>query len=168
MFKIKFIESNIEEKVIFKFYDDFTRIPLEIFFSKTTEIKKGKSRDNLSNNSFIEFKFNKLTLELDVISFVSLKYSQLLEDIKKEKFTSVSWYKMYLDDMINEEFLRYNYDTNIYLVNSAMLIQFGNFDKDVLNYYSLNHRLSIGVNKYMELKSLFIDDIQQNEIELLF
>lgn len=62
--------------------------------------------------------------------------------------------------MKNEEFIRYNHDTEIYRINSALLIQFESFGKEALNYYSLNSRLSIGVNNGMELKSLFIDDIQ--------
>lgn len=168
MFKVKFIERNTEDKTVFNFYDEIFRIPLEIIFSKETKMKTGRNRDNLSDQSFIEFKFNDSTLELGLITIISLKSFQLLENIKNQKFKSANQYIMYLDDMKNEEFIRYNHDTEIYRINSALLIQFESFGKEALNYYSLNSRLSIGVNDCMELKSLFIDDIQQKEIELLF
>jgi|GEM_PF-2809789 len=168
MFKVKFIERNTEDKTVFNFYDEISRIPLEIVFSKEIKMKTGRNRDNLSDQSFIEFKFNDSTLELGLITFISLKSFQLLENVKNQKFISTDRYIMYLDDMKNEEFIRFNHDTEIYKINSALLIQFDSLDQETLNYYSLNHRLSIGVNDGMELKSLFIDNIQQVEIELLF
>lgn len=85
MFKVKFTERNTEDKTVFNFYDEIFRIPLEIIFSKETKMKTGRNRDNLSDQSFIEFKFNDSTLELGLITIISLKSFQLLENIKKSE-----------------------------------------------------------------------------------
>jgi hypothetical protein len=159
MFKINLSTQTVKPKIIYSFYDDINRIPLEIIFKPDLIYTESIWRDNLKNGSFIEFRFCKLTGEVVSLTIVSLENfieTLFLEDLifanREHPIT------MFLHATELKEEKRRSYEQiRILKIDTQLLLLFGKTILKELLFYNLDEeKLSVGVLNN-EVKAILID-----------
>lgn len=154
--------------LIYYFYDDINRIPLEIILDESSKYREGINIDNYDEGagSFITFKFDKETYVLCNITFVSIneeniiykEFTKIINDVRGE-------YQFY----VNEFNVRTNYETQLMFdANSnSVLLYFGNIDLSSLIFYSADKNLLLGIDVNNNLKSILLRNLEEENIKLI-
>ncbi|MDH6252848.1 hypothetical protein M2347_002575 [Chryseobacterium sp. H1D6B] len=159
--------NNQDVHLIYDFYNDINRIPLEIILDTNSVYKQGIDIDNYDEQggSFITFKFDKETNVLCSITFTSINekniiYEEFLENINNAEGS----YQFYI---INNQ-LRTRTKDKVSLIldsNNDILISFDDADCKKLNFYGIDENLFLGVDLNNNLKSILLKGLKEEDIK---
>lgn len=166
-----FIKKKIKNtSLIYHFYNDINRIPLEIIFDDNSKYRKGINIDNYNEVSgdFITFKFDIETKILCNITFVSINEKNIVnERIIRNIKTIEGYHDFYVNNINDEHNMRMNHETKLIFDsdNNSVLICFNNIDFKKNNFYSVDERLYLGINFNNDLSSILLRNLKIGEIE---
>ncbi|WP_029295471.1 hypothetical protein [Chryseobacterium hispalense] len=152
--------------LIFNFYDNINRVPLEIIFDEASKYRQGINIDNYNEETgtFITFKFDRETNILCSITFVSINE----ENIFYKEFTkNINYIGDEYQFYVNEFSVRTNYETKLLFDSNSrsILFCFDNIKLSELNFYSADKNLLLGIDLNNNLKSICLRDLEEDNIK---
>lgn len=169
MINLSVKNNNFENiPLIYHFYDDINRIPLEIIFDISSRYREGIIIDNYDEKtgSFITYKFEKETKILCNITIVSIDetgiiYSNFIKNIK----TIEGYYQFCINgDDFNT---RMGFKTSFTFDNksNSVLISFDETDFTKLDFYKVDKNLFIGIDSNKNFMGILFKNLKDDEIK---
>lgn len=165
---IKINVKNLENEPNLKldFYDNISRIPLNIKLRDYKLSPNVIKFDNLEGGNFVEFRFDKDFGDLFEITVVSINnYTvKYLDKIQINVLDNHS--NGFFINNLETEGVREGLLTKIARTSSSLCFSFG--DNDKLDYYKASGGVYIGIDSDHNLKSFYLEGLSQQNIKDIF
>jgi len=167
MLKLNLEELKNESELKLEFYDVISRIPLNIKLHNCKIIPSIIKFDNLDGGNFIEFRFNKDTLELLEITIVSIDNDSVeIVDKIDVDIANIQNNNFFLD-CFNAKERRKRLSIKIMRTFNSICFTFGETNHE-LNYYRVSGDFYIGLDSSYMLKSFFIEGLSEQNLRDIF
>lgn len=161
--------ENLKDiSLIYHFYEDTGRIPLEIFFNAYSAYQEGITIDNYDGETgnFITFKFDTVSKSLVNITFVSVNGKNIIpENFMENIHAAEGSYQFCLHD--NKAAQRTYHTTQILcdVQCQNIMVFFGKADVNALTFHDADEHLSLGLDTDYNLKSILLKKLEKEQIK---
>lgn len=162
MLNVSFFEQKVRPQIKVEFCNNLSRIPFEISIGSFDSFPRPIYARNLSDNSFIEFRFNKDNGDLFEITMVSVKVDSVIKDVPFLDLECESTFTCNLNSA--NSVLEDKMPTKIYSGDNLFCLMIGDPNETKLKYYKIAADIFLGVDENSFLRSLVLKNLSKENL----